>query len=119
MNRQAIFNKVAAHLFVQGQQSRIDSGYCCYQHPDNPLLRCAIGCLMPSDGPLGFIGSVNRLAICHPGFLKGLGANTSYDLQFLRNLQRVHDSHPPRSWAQSLCKFAHKYNLSLPRIFKP
>lgn len=46
MEPQEIFNKVATHLFTQGEQARNDTA-CLYRAKDNK--KCAVGCLIPDE----------------------------------------------------------------------
>lgn len=105
MNRQEVFDKVATHLLTQMKKS-MDDDNCLYRGPRG--LRCAIGCLIPHELIKPSINTkiVNELPL---KILRRIGVQTDEDIEFLRQLQRIHDREVPDNWKLKLYNFA-KYN---------
>jgi hypothetical protein len=96
MDRQEIFDKVKAHLLEQGCRS-VDppvhgAAWCKYRGPRG--LKCAIGALIPDEvyDPRMEMKSIGELV-----WSKQFGEvfkDFRNDLDFLRQLQEVHDEGP-------------------------
>lgn len=109
MNRQEVFNKVATHLLTQNAKARTETGwgnFICSYKADNGL-KCAIGCLIPDDQYdkriEGKSINLNPLLI---SILRNAIDLYIDDINFLENLQMIHDQLPIKSWAEELNQFA-------------
>lgn len=94
LTKQQIFNKTAKHLIKQGRQAINESRSCLYRAPRD--LKCAIGCLIPDRlyDPLMEGNSVNIILDKIQDYVelrKLLGASVNGRIEFLHNLQVVHD----------------------------
>ena len=93
-------NKIARHLFTQGQQaSEGGAGNCKYRTRSG--LSCAVGCLIPDEdyGPAIEGASVSGLVQRYPDLAKilglsSLGNDREVDIRFslLSTLQNTHDN---------------------------
>lgn len=100
MNRKEIFNKVKTHLLKQNARC-VKAGTCEYQNDDG--LRCAIGGIMPDDHPaLKVGGTVRSILMRFPDLQKIWGVENEEDIQFLLNLQAIHDQYKPADWEEEL-----------------
>lgn len=108
---QKTFNKVYRHLIRQNKKS-IDGHSCVYRSKEG--LRCAIGAIIPNRlynpnfecfTPGGICSELNSV-------LRGLG----HDLEFCRELQRIHDDYEPDEWENILNQFAKTENLTIPKV---
>lgn len=114
MDRQLILNKVTHHLLTQKKPGRASDGSCQYQTFDG--LKCAIGILISPEhfrAELNQCGTVRELPVLN-AVVKSLelDAPTKEDVQFLRDLQVVHDGHHPVDWEAELKILANDYKLS-------
>jgi rubredoxin len=122
--RQDIFNKVATHLLKQDEPSfRTDmTGGCAYRGVGG--LRCAIGALIPDEkyteeieGRSAAHVSVIQIlndsgyTIDHDGPIVEQGEATGTDVDFLIDLQELHDFNDPLDWFELLVVLAKKYSL--------
>lgn len=112
MNKQQIFNKVAEHLLTQMAVSEDEFG-CLYRGPNG--LKCAVGILIPDD--LFEVelenSDVYSLFDClGPEGRKRIGITRYRTLDFLADLQCIHDSFPPDSWRAELRVLANKHRLN-------
>jgi len=89
MNDQEAFDRVATHIFVQGEPAIFD-GRCVYRTPQG--LRCAIGVLIPDNqyDPMMEGKSVQEIAEKAKWF-GDIFAGLS--LYFLEPLQNIHDAY--------------------------
>ncbi len=110
MNRQEVFNKVATHLLTQNEKARTQTGWgdfrCSYK-ADNGL-KCAIGCLIPDDL---YDKKIEGNSILYNPLLISILRNAidlyiDDDINFLENLQTIHDQMSIKSWAEQLNQFA-------------
>lgn len=124
MNRQEVFEKASRHLLAQGVKSETEDG-CLYRGPRE--LMCALGCLIPEGLYDKQIENSSPLSISHRGVIlrnilaKAIGGGATLppeDLNFLVDLQRVHDNNEPPCWMGELGKFAKYYKLALPEELK-
>jgi hypothetical protein len=115
MNRQQLFNTVLDHLRAQGRRSIGADGQCRYR--GNAGCKCAIGILIPDDryspeleGRGAFCIAVRDAA--------GLNCPAS-SLDFLMQLQQLHDKLPDYGFMPALesaaVQFAYRWELN----FKP
>lgn len=106
LNAQQIFDKVATHLFTQGEPAK-NGGTCKYR--DSQGRSCAVGCLIPPDkydpsfengDPIRGGNSIAYM-INHPQFVQALadgGVDAVQHLDLLRSLQNVHDEMGRQWW---------------------
>jgi hypothetical protein len=112
VNRQAVYDKVKAHLLAQNARAMDHEETCLYRGPYG--LKCAIGCLIsdeayysdlemltPSDTPV-------QRALAK----SGVKIEDEEDELFLTRLQQVHDLWPVRDWASRLANLAANYGLN-------
>ncbi len=122
MNRQEVFDKVATHMLKQDKRameynSFTDSETCLYLDGDGN--KCAIGCYIP-DGHDGqeYRGGVQELLTQFPDLVPLFGLKTNKydcfdgnDIDFLANLQVIHDKDDPSYWRHKLREFGQRHNL--------
>jgi hypothetical protein len=133
MDKQAIFDKVYTHLMTQkkraARRERIPSIYgvshrraiCQYRAADG--LRCAVGALIPDelyDPWMDEAGSVFALfgdgrSAPLAGHL-GLNLDSEEELDFLANLQYIHDQNKPSLWRRKLNRLAKDAGLTVPAV---
>ena len=94
MNSQEIFDKIATHLFTQGEQSAKKIGACLYRGPNGTS--CAVGCLIPDEEYL--LDMENKTVYGLLDFLKNFCRTAPITLDILTghygllyDLQIVHD----------------------------
>ncbi len=121
LSAQQIFNKVRDHLLAQNKQAARSDGSGCYlRSPDDPTLKCAVGCLINDEFFVPEAEGMFIQELCHV-------SGENYKLQYaglmfsgvdpwkhgplLRSLQTVHDGYPVAQWAEKLREMAIKYNL--------
>jgi hypothetical protein len=94
MNNQEIFDKVATHLFAQGERAHV-SGSCRYRTEDG--LKCAVGCLIPDEmySDLMEDTSIHSFPDQFPDVYEYLGGEQTIIL--LSDLQSIHDW--PQNWS--------------------
>lgn len=112
MDRQVVYDIIRDHLMTQQKHSRaeskIGSSLCAYRGHGGTM--CAIGVLIPDS-------------VYHPdlegegiGLLprkvqRAIGATTGGDINFLADLQLIHDCYGVEFWAEELYGFAVKQGL--------
>jgi hypothetical protein len=104
---QQTFDIVVKHLLEQGKRASLDDGECVYRTPAG--LKCAAGCLIPDElydpGMEGF-------SVIGPHSLAGqVIQRLGHDIVLVSQLQRMHDTELPESWAQCLQVLALTHNL--------
>ncbi len=106
MTKQQLFDRVAAHLIRQQEQSR-HSGGCLYRGPNG--LRCAVGVLIP-DGlyhesfEQSFVPALPAAVLAEIGLV-------GEALETARALQAIHDNEHPQDWPATLIAFAEEWRL--------
>lgn len=106
MNRQEVFNRVAAHLLAQGEQSVSEDGSCMYRAPNGRA--CAIGCLITDDAYTSNLESNGAKSVAILSALARSGVlentyNVAYeDAELLAKLQHLHDGRDPETWLYEL-----------------
>jgi hypothetical protein len=118
MNRQEIFDTVARHLLSQGKKCEIpttphEDGVCMYRYNG---MACAVGVLIPDDlyneSMEGYTISVligTHLPRRHRRYTFPDWICDNID--FIVELQRVHDWEEPRDWVSKLEELARNNNL--------
>ena len=105
MNMQETYFKVRNHLLTQGRRAEIYD-QCCYRALNGD--KCAIGCLIPDDK---YDPSMEgHLISCSPLIQDAIGASEDH-IDFLTDLQRVHDFSNPSEWNERLQAVALRYKL--------
>ncbi len=118
LDRQDVFNRVATHLLTQNKKSAIQrppekgGEFCVYRGPDGT--KCAIGALIKDEF---YSSDLERKYCDHGVVIPALEASLNCclsddDKDFLRRLQRVHDSAPVVAWRRCLRKEAKLHGLS-------
>ena len=113
-SEQTIFNKVAAHLLTQREQSLNADGRCSYRGQNGR--RCAVGCLINDEHYHSALGDKTiatyavRQAVKNSLGLPRLSPRLAF---LLEELQILHDYTPPSAWREGLEELAHKYDLEL------
>lgn len=112
MDRQRVFDVVAAHLLAQGHRAKEITGSCLYRAPNGD--RCAIGVLIPDAlyTPSLEGNSVEKL-IVKEAISPHYGAIHAEDMSFLVTFQSIHDSINPVAWRTVLMDFAQRWHLSV------
>ena len=113
-SEQTIFNKVAAHLLTQREQSLNADGRCSYRGQNGR--RCAVGCLINDKHYHSALGDKTidtyavRQAVKNSLGLPRLSPRLAF---LLEELQILHDYTPPSAWREELKELAHKRDLEL------
>lgn len=95
LSEQTVFDTVAKHLLIQGEQAfDTQRGQCCYLARDGKM--CAVGCLIGDDEYQTDMEGLDAAALfqvtdAQPAHCDLLGA-----------LQSIHDSEHPRNWKVNL-----------------
>lgn len=114
MTKQEIFNKVKKHLLKQKVRAENKKGQCKYIMKDGR--RCAIGCLLDKKAAESFYGGVGDLIrLQYPEFIAILPSDSQDKLErmeFLVELQSIHDHYTPKFWMGQLHTFAQRYDLT-------
>ena len=111
MNRQQIYDTAARHLLTQNKKALNVAGSCRYHSDDG--YKCAIGCLIPDELYRTEMEGedIEGLLIIEPK-LEPILLNDGNNLDFLEELQIIHDCIFPEKWEKELRKFAKRYNLT-------
>lgn len=115
---QEIFDHVATHLLTQKKKSVLadNPGFCCYRGSDGSS--CAVGCLIPDSIYTSDIEMTGVVRLFEhemiPDWFHSFGITDREDpkLQFLQQLQNLHDAIGPVGWIQQLFRIAHTYSLT-------
>lgn len=108
-SKQKIFDKVAKHLLTQMRQSMNEDGDTC-RYRGTGGTSCAVGCLIESDElarelDAGHFTDVYNIA-------KKLPFPIKHQVDFLAELQEVHDKFHPAKWLGQLRILASKHKLN-------
>jgi hypothetical protein len=113
MNRIEVFNKVKQHLLTQNERSTvyINSDRCSYRG-DNGM-SCAIGILIPDElyNPCMEGSNFYELLEGFPAVAIHLDLDGLEDVEFLAEIQNIHDGNRPEKWPTRLSKFAEEHKL--------
>lgn len=107
LNQQETFKRVACHLLKQGQTCTNNEGLAQYR---NGTLACALGIFIPKrespplEGRSCYEDPVAKV-------LYERISRRSVPLDFLGDLQHIHDNLPPAAWFDALLDFGRAYNL--------
>ena len=109
MTNQEILDKVANHLLTQNEKAyNEDEHSCAYLDPEGR--KCAVGCLIPDDQ---YSKELEGAIITSNPKLKALPCMQGLDLDFLRDLQMLHDRSPTSKWRKELEELANQNNLEI------
>ncbi len=112
-----MFNKIVKHLLKQNKKCELtnknDYKMCVYRGENG--MKCAIGCILPDKlyrprhdkESYDIYRLMNNLEI-----RKYFGGKDN--IEFLVELQGIHDSYNPKNWKFKLKIFAKKYDLKFP-----
>lgn len=119
LSTQEIFDRAAEHLIKQDAIAMDDTNWTC-AYLNGKGQRCAIGIFLP-DGHEAQQSNkiIYTLLIDYPDLEEILGSyNDKERLQFLRDLQNVHDRHETSglSWYAALKTFAYSYKLDQSKL---
>lgn len=115
MTKQEIFDKIVAHARKQKEQSLYvygNSGLECCMYRDKQGRSCFIGALIPDSlyDPLMEHNLIYMLLNGWPELYEHIGIDV--DINFLYEIQNIHDTYIPYMWEQNLCELAKKHMLS-------
>jgi hypothetical protein len=114
MTAQEIYDKVKAHLLKHKKRSTLTGDFTCAYRSSDQERSCAIGCLIPDykysrrfeyNDVRTLVGKF-KLTFLLPEDMKRTDG-----VQFLGNLQTVHDAYSPSSWDYHLADVALTYGL--------
>lgn len=130
MSLQEIFNLCASHLLKQNAKSQSDNGSCCYRlvQDDGTVLKCGAAPLLNEDylaehgedkiptatGDFHILNNASIYAVsthCPQAFKEEFQSLTKEQLEFVSEIQRIHDNHPPRDWTFFLFRLASRHKL--------
>lgn len=110
---QEIFDIVAVHLLTQGKKSLagINNSSCVYRDPNGR--KCAIGVLIADEH---YSEELERKSVWTNEVVAAL-EKSGFDtepprLNFLDELQRIHDGYAPAEWRRMLVSLAYAHRLS-------
>jgi len=131
MDKQAVFEKVAAHLLTQNKKAEVRDPYmnstrCMYRGYHGS--KCAVGALIPDSKYTQDMENAVAQAIAdhvrrgeEPSEVQRplyevlrheVGAKTTEDWLLLADLQSTHDNHNPNEWPARLNKVAESWELT-------
>lgn len=106
---QQTFDRVVKHLRKQGEKAQDDDG-CFYRiKRGNKLLRCAAGCLIPKAKYKPTMENKS----CDYFEPKQALIDLGHDVNFVRELQIIHDNFEVKDWEKQFQVIAARYNLNL------
>ncbi len=108
MTNQEILDKVANHLLIQNEKAWDEESLVCrYLDPEGN--KCAVGCLIPEEQ---YSSKLEGL-IASDDEIKNLPCMQGLDIDFLRDLQLIHDANDPHEWRKELENIANSYSLEV------
>ena len=116
MNRQQVYETVRNHLITQNVKSVNNLNAGVYRGRIGR--KCAIGVIIPDDLYKPEFDEVNhnadiRSIIQRFGAINVLGYEVDeQDIEFLDELQQIHDQYDPAVWASKLSQFATDWGLT-------
>lgn len=119
MTAQEIFNKVRTHLLAQGRKAS-EGGTCRYRTETGEM--CAVGCLIPGylyteeieAIPVCELGSNNHNEILEQVLPSDMAWQDGLD--FLSDLQLIHDLKKPEEWPLAFAAFAEKHSFTVEAV---
>ena len=117
MNRQQVFDRVAAHLLRQNARSmRRDRGdMCAYRGAGG--LQCAVGCLITDTAYVSTLEGLGPFDASVRHALEKSGVPIDPDTsELLSDLQAVHDYEAPSAWRSQLTTLAAEYGLTFKEV---
>ena len=109
MTNQEILDKVANHLLTQNEKAYNDSTHSC-AYLDSEGRKCAVGCLIPDDQ---YSKELEGAILTSNPKLKALPCMQGLDIDFLRDLQTIHDHRLILNWRAELMYLASQNNLEI------
>lgn len=92
MNNQEAFDRIANHIFTQGERAYTEGDGCQYRTKTG--LKCAVGALIPDED---YYPGMERISLFE--ISQKVEALRGLDISMLRSLQTVHDDR--FNWASS------------------
>lgn len=111
-SNQQVFDIVAKHLLTQNDKSISPQGVCQYRHDKG--LMCAAGVLLPDHIVNPYWNSFSILTVGPRAAFDSL----NLDIDFVRDLQIIHDFHGVREWHSSLMRFAQNNDIDPAGLFQ-
>lgn len=117
MDKQAIYNQVRDHLLKQNAKSQFETENGCFYRGPNGM-KCAIGALIKDEF---YKEEFNRYSVTAPPVLEMLKNSlnlsigeefSNQDINFMRELQHVHDCYPVKEWQHQLQIVANVHGLT-------
>lgn len=120
MTKQEVFDKVATHLLTQNKRS-LEGTSCVYRAKDGSM--CAAGCLIPDEEYTPALEGW-QITACYesfdyrglvpprPEFEKLFSGWERSVVNFLRELQEIHDDMPVADWCAHLRTAANSHGLN-------
>lgn len=106
MTKPEIFAKVRKHLLSQNAKAMLpNKDTCAYRAPDGKM--CAVGCLIPDEMYYPELEG-NGIGDMPWGFVEYFGKD---NIDFLGDLQDIHDNYEPTLWPELLDGIAHDHGL--------
>lgn len=106
---QKAFNKAVKFLLKQNEKSIDENGTCMYRGPNK--LRCGAGALLPDR----LYKKDMETSICSPYNNVGVAIEScGYDINFVREIQMIHDNNPTHLWRERFEKLAEEEGLKWP-----
>ena len=112
MDRQKTYDTIKAHAIKQGKKST-NGNICLYRDQDG--LKCFIGAIIPDElyNPDMEGNDIYRLATWkqYDNIREYLNITAGDDINFLMNVQSIHDTFPVEAWVKMLEMAAQQYHL--------
>lgn len=104
---QAAFDAIVTELLRQGERSASDGVLCKYRiHESDRTLKCVVGWLIPDDQY-----DEDMEAQCLEIIQRNVPALRDLELDFLLDMQKVHDEERPYRWAEGFRYVALIYEI--------
>ena len=101
MTVQEAFTKIKTHLLIQNARAQTKYGTCRLYTPDG--LKCAVGCLIPLEEY-----DVDYENQHVSTYYKKVSTLKSLPLEFLVEMQSLHDNVPPAEWKDALAQYENR-----------
>jgi hypothetical protein len=111
LHAQSLFDRIVRGVRRQGyKRAEGDGEACMYRDPQG--VRCFVGLVISDREYSADIEGQTVQALHESGRL--FSDLTAADLEFLEDLQAVHDDEPPERWEECFVELAEDYGLSYP-----
>jgi hypothetical protein len=106
LTQQVVFDTVTAHLLNQMVPSKLKEGVCAYRGAGG--LQCAVGCLISDDEYDPAMEDMTVLDLLETGQLP---KRLEEHVEFLSELQMIHDDHAVAEWEDCLLVLSKTHEL--------